>query len=524
MTKEIWRFLMGLFGFMNSEQKAQLQAIENNYGVISFRPDGTIIQANKIFLTLLGYERDEVVGKHHRIFCDTAYTNTKEYKIFWDDLNKGLVQTSEFKRIKKTGEAIFIQASYTPVVDNNGKVLEVIKFAQDVTERKLQNLYYTGQLDAISKSQGIIEFDMEGTVINANENFLNVLGYKLNDIVGKKHSMFCEESYKNSNEYKEFWKKLNRGQFDAGEYLRIGKNGKKAWIQATYNPIMGIDNKPIRVVKYATDITERKNKMFEIEKNVQKLTQSLNNLSASSKLMSEGAEITMNGSQEVTDSITQINLAVSDVSEKIEDMLASITSIATASSQGERVANEAKAQSKNTTSAMLKLDEESEKIGETIHIITQIAFQTNILSLNAAVEAATAGEAGKGFAVVAQEVRNLASRSDEAAKQITGAISLIQSLVKGSLESMKNIDTTIDEMTSMSSNISNSISEQQNISNKLSSNALEASQSINEITTTMESVSQSAQSAKKESEETSNASNELIKVSSELISILKTLN
>ena len=516
---------MSLFTFLKTkEEKAQLNAINNYYGVISFKADGTILDANQNFLNTLGYEKaSEIIGKHHKIFCDSTLVNSKEYTDFWNNLNKGIVQTSEFRRIKKDGTSIFIQASYTPIKDNNGKVYKVIKFAQDITERKLENLYYSEQIKAIGKSQAVIEFDMDGTIINANDNFLNLLGYKLDEVKGKHHNIFCEESFKNSNEYKQFWSKLNEGIFDSGQYLRIGKNKKEVWIQATYNPIMGIDNKPIKVVKYATDITTHKNMMIEIEKNVAKLNKSLDNLSNASITMSEDAQTTMNGSELVSSSLTQINQSVSNVTKKVEAMLSSIIDIVDSSSKGKKVALEAQEQSKNTTEAILKLDSESQKIGETINIITQIAFQTNILSLNAAVEAATAGEAGKGFAVVAAEVRNLATRSNDAAKQITEAISLIQSLVKNSLDSINKIDSTIEEITNMSTHISDAILEQKTISNEVSHITLQTSKEINEISNTMENVSKSAQSTGNEANQTLEASEELIKVSTELISILKAL-
>jgi methyl-accepting chemotaxis protein len=364
---------------------------------------------------------------------------------------------------------------------------------------------------------------MDGKVMTANENFLKTLGYQLNEIVGKHHSMFCEDTYKNSNEYRDFWKRLNNGQFDSGEYLRLGKGGKHVWIQASYNPIMDIDNKPFKVVKYATDITDKKNLIFEIDKKVQGLTGSLSHLSNASASMSQSAQTTMNSSHEVSVASEQINQAVSDLSEKIESMLSSITSIAETSAQGEKVAQDAKTQSRSTTEAMIQLNEESTKIGETIHIITQIAFQTNILSLNAAVEAATAGEAGKGFAVVAQEVRNLASRSDEAAKEITNAIALIQSLVKSALSSINSIDNTIQDISEMSSTISRSMTSQQTITNDLASTALEVSQGVNEISNNMVSVSRSAENSGKKSGETMDATEDLIGVSNSLIDILKEL-
>ncbi len=514
---------MPLFNFKTHEETYKLRAIDDNYAVISFKPDGTILHANKNFLDALGYSAYEVAGKHHKIFCDSRYVASRDYSDFWTGLNSGTTMTSEFKRIRKDGSSIFIQASYMPIKDSSGRVIQVIKFAQDVTQRKLQTLDYEGQLSAISKSQAVIEFNMDGTVITANENFLKTLGYQLNEIVGKHHNMFCEDTYKNSNDYKDFWKRLNNGQFDSGEYLRLGKGGKHIWIQASYNPIMDIDNKPFKVVKYATDITDKKNLIFEIDKKVQGLTGSLNHLSNAAESMSQSAQTTMNSSHEVSVASEQINQAVSDLSEKIESMLSSITSIAETSAQGEKVAQEAKSQSRSTTEAMMQLNEESTKIGETIHIITQIAFQTNILSLNAAVEAATAGEAGKGFAVVAQEVRNLASRSDEAAKEITNAIALIQSLVKSALGSINNIDNTIQNISEMSSTISRSMTSQQTITNDLASTALEVSQGVNEISNNMVSVSRSAENSGKKSVETMDATEDLINVSNSLIDILKEL-
>ncbi len=514
---------MSLFSFKTEEDKEQLQALEQNYAIISFKPDGTILNANKNFLAALGYELNEIVGKHHSIFCEKEYAKSQDYINFWSQLNKGQTQTQEFKRIKKNSKSIYIHASYTPIKNSKGDITKVIKFAQDITERKTENLYYQGQVEAIKKSQAVIEFDMEGKILDANDNFLKTLDYNLDEIKGKHHSIFCEESYKNSNDYKRFWESLNQGKYDSGEYLRIGKNGKKIWIQATYNPIFDLDNKPFKVVKYAVDITDRKNMIFEIDENINKLTKSLNNLSKASKSMNEGAKITTDSSNEVSASTTQINEAVLEVSKRIEQMLNSITNIAQTSTKSEKIALEAKEQSKNTTNAIQRLDKESEKIGETINLITQIAFQTNILSLNAAVEAATAGEAGKGFAVVAQEVRNLAARSDEAAKEITNAIELIQSLVKESLGSINSIDKTVEELTSMSSEVSSSISEQKNISNELANTASEASDGVNQISNNIQEVSSTASNTREESQETLEATNQLIDVSNHLINILKAL-
>ena len=209
----------------NKEEKSQLDAINENFAVISFKPDGTILDANKNFLEAMGYTKDEIIGKDHKMFCNPKYSASQAYKDFWENLNKGKVQTSEFRRIKKNKEPIYLQASYTPIKDSNGHIYKVIKFAQDITERKIQALDYSGQIKAISKSQAVIEFNLDGTIITANENFLNALGYKLDEIVGKHHSIFCEETYKNSSEYKDFIIFVNPSSetlyYDLDEYYQI---------------------------------------------------------------------------------------------------------------------------------------------------------------------------------------------------------------------------------------------------------------------------------------------------------------
>ncbi|AYJ79724.1 chemotaxis protein [Aliarcobacter cryaerophilus ATCC 43158] len=508
--------------FNNKNDKILSEAINNNYAVIYFKPDGTVIKANEIFLKTMGYSLEEIVGKHHSIFCEDKFTNTQEYKDGWNNLRAGKTLTAEFQRVKKDKSLIFLRASYMPVIEN-GKVLEVIKLAQDITKNRLKNLFFIGQVKAINKSNAVIEFDMNGNILNANDNFLNTLGYKKEDIIGKHHSIFCEESYKNSNEYKEFWKKLNRGEFDSGEYLRIGKNGNHIWIQASYNPIFDMDGKAFRVVKYATDITHRKNTMFEVEKEIKEFSNSLNTLLSTSINMLKDAKFSNENSQNATNSSQNINSLIQDLSNKIDEMQQAIVDIASKTSKNEQIAQEANIQSKHTATAMIKLNEESQKIGETVNIISQIAFQTNILSLNAAVEAATAGEAGKGFAVVAQEVRNLASRSDDAAKNITERIALIQNLVKNSLDSIHEIDETISDISTISKEISVSMSEQKQNSSIVSQNAKDGSKSLNEVTKNMQDVVLSTENTLIEAQKTQDSSNSLVDISNKLIKTLQEL-
>jgi len=232
----------------NADYTSQINAISKAQATIEFQMDGTILTANENFLKTVGYTLEEIKGRHHRMFMDEYEANTPQYKEFWAKLGRGEYQAAEYKRIAKGGKEIWIQASYNPLMDAKGKPYKVVKYASDITSQKA----------AMLKTQAFIEFQMDGTILGANENFLHTLGYTLDEIKGKHHSMFVEETFRQSADYRDFWAKLNRGEFQSGEYLRIAKGGRQAWIQATYNPVLDVTGKPFKVVKYATDITERK--------------------------------------------------------------------------------------------------------------------------------------------------------------------------------------------------------------------------------------------------------------------------
>lgn len=242
------------------ELEGQMIAINSSNAYIEFDPSGNIIKANDLFLSVMKYRADEIENKHHRIFCEASYSNSTEYTQFWANLRAGHSQVGEFKRLTKEGKEIWMQASYTPVKDDKGNVIRVIKLATDITEQKVRNADFMGQIEAISKAQAVIEFNLDGIVRDANENFLRTMGYTLSEIKGRHHNMFVEPQYANSAEYREFWAKLNRGEHVTDEFKRVGKGGRPIWIQASYNPIMDLNGKPIKVVKYATDITAQKEK------------------------------------------------------------------------------------------------------------------------------------------------------------------------------------------------------------------------------------------------------------------------
>jgi methyl-accepting chemotaxis protein len=234
---------------------AQLIAINKSQAVIQFEMDGTIITANDNFLTPMGYTLDEVQGRHHSMFVDPEYRTSAEYKEFWDRLNRGEYCTGQYKRIGKDGKDVWIQGSYNPIFDLDGKPFKVVKFAIDVTEQKLREADYRGQIEAINKSQAVIEFAMDGTIVMANDVFLNAMGYTLDEVQGRHHSMFVAPEERESAEYADFWARLNRGEFMQGEYKRIGKFGREVWIQGSYNPILDLNGRPTKVVKYADDVT-----------------------------------------------------------------------------------------------------------------------------------------------------------------------------------------------------------------------------------------------------------------------------
>ena len=239
---------------------AVYQALDRVQAIIEFNLDGTIVSANKNFLDIFGYELDEVVGQHHRIFCEASFANSPAYRELWKRLGEGEFLCDVFKRISKDGEGIWLRASYNPVLDKDGNPVKIVKFATDVTADKLRTAEYEGKVEAINRAQAVIEFGLDGTVITANENFLSIFGYGLDEVVGKHHRIFCERSYSESPDYAEFWRNLAQGEYKADEFKRVRKNGTDVWLQASYNPIFDMDGKPIKVVKFATDITDEVNK------------------------------------------------------------------------------------------------------------------------------------------------------------------------------------------------------------------------------------------------------------------------
>lgn len=467
--------------FQNTSQ-AILDALSQSQAMIEFKPDGTILTANENFLAAMGYTLEEIRGQHHRIFVDQKYAASNEYKQFWQSLANGKFEAAEFLRFDKSGNEVWIQASYNPVKNGVGKVVKVIKIATDITEQKKKNADFEGQINAINRSQAVIHFKLDGTILDANDNFLNAMGYSLEEIKGQHHSLFVEAHYRTSSDYRQFWNDLGNGDFKSGEFKRIANGGREVWIQASYNPIFDASGRPFKVVKFATDITAQ---VQERQRRADTQTRIDQDLEEISRSIAETAQQSTNSAS----ASEQTSSSVQTVAAASEELVASIQEISRQVQVALDVSQNAAGEAERSSQIMSGLSEDAKTIGSVIELIDGIADQTNLLALNATIEAARAGEAGKGFAVVASEVKSLASQTSKATEEISAQVNSVQETTESAVNAIAKIMEVIGKISEIAASISSAVEQQAAVTNDISSNMQSAAQGVELITTNMQAIS-----------------------------------
>ncbi|WP_010138622.1 methyl-accepting chemotaxis protein [Oceanicola sp. S124] len=525
--------------FRRRDNRSQVDAVKRSMAVAEYDLDGRLLEANELFLKPMGYKLDEVKGKHHRMFLDPEDAAGSDYAAFWERLRKGSSENGQVRRRDRNGACRWLEATYETLIDPEGRPFKVVCYAFDITEAKNIAADAASQIAAINKVQAVIEFDTRGKIVSANDTFCTAMGYTREEIIGKHHSIFLDRTYAKSREYEGFWESLRGGEEVSGNFLRLGKGGKAVHIRASYNPIRNAAGEVVKVVKYAIDTTALQQTVDTMQAGLDRLAdgdlsvrleQNLGQMDAiRQKFNSAVAKIdevigqVLERSSDVHSETGAITGATTELSRRTEQQAATLQQTAAALTElsvsvqhAAEAANEAKSKADlakksteesgrvvdNAVGAMNEIQESSNRITSITNVIDDIAFQTNLLALNAGVEAARAGDAGRGFAVVAQEVRALAQRSSEAAREIAELISASTRQVGRGVDLVGQAGTSIRTIDSMFGEINDIVAQ-------IAGSAGEQARGISEMNTAVNQLDHATQENAAMAEETNAATQAL---------------